>query len=151
MSRWSGFCPTNFSRSRSIPPASLPSPRSPTPPARWSRDLRRRKHWRSTRPRGSASDRPRQRSLERALFLKRIPFGDFALEVRGEFLRRAADEAIAELGPALLHLGHRQDLLQIAVDLVDDRPRRALGREERIPARLFAHLDAELAQGRADR
>src|SRR5207253_882643 len=98
----------------------------------------RRRRWCSTRPRGSASDRPRRRSLERALFLERVPFRNFALQMRSELLRRAADEAIAELSPTLLHLGQRQHLFQIAVDLVDDRPRRALGGEERVPARLFA-------------
>ncbi len=65
-----------------------------------------------------------------------FPLHDLALEMILKNLRRAADEAVAErqlASPACP--GEFDHLLKIAVDLVDDRLRRALGREEAVPAR----------------
>ena len=74
-------------------------------------------------------------SLERAFLGELVPFRDLGLEMVGKPVRRAADEAVAERQLLLPHVRQVDHRLKIAVDLVDDRLRRALGREEAVPAR----------------
>src|SRR5262245_65446192 len=80
-------------------------------------------------------------SLQRRALGEFRPFGNLALEERVELLGRAADKTIAEGDRLLLDVGQRQDALHVGIDLGDDRLRRGLGREERVPRR-FAELDA---------
>src|SRR3954465_5449804 len=86
--------------------------------------------------------------LERALLLQCLPLVGLALEIIPELLRRAADEAVAERKLLLAHIGPVDDGLQIAVDLVDDRLRRALRRKEAVPARLVLHVHAGFRERR---
>src|SRR2546421_12238261 len=55
------------------------------------------------------------------------------LDASGQLRRARWDRVHAAGGEALLHVGHVEYLHYLAVELVDDRLRRALGREQRGP------------------
>src|SRR5947199_10526412 len=75
-------------------------------------------------------------SLQRGALGDLGPFGDLALKKGSKLLRRTTDKMIAERDAALLHIRHRQDALDVGIDLGDDVLARAPRRKQRVPAGL---------------
>src|SRR2546422_657795 len=99
-------------------------------PARTSRTV----NWLAIDPDRGFADQPAEALVLRGVHL-------------GELLTAECAGLAAEAGEPRLHVGELQRLLQLGVEPLDDRARRAAGHEQAIPGAHLDALDTRLGEG----